>query len=234
MVVDPATPLGEIVRDQPPAAALFERLGIDYCCGGRRTLTDACVQRGLDPATVATLLNTLRRDDADDRPREAHDVARASIADLCEHIVTRHHGPSHPAMDRITQLLATVVRVHVKDHPELYDLQRLFASTRSDLEAHMRIEESALFPACRSLEAGRDDAFDKDLLALLEDEHTMTGEALCALRELAGGFEAGRAFCSTHKRTLNELRAFELDLHQHIHEENNILFPRVRAMLAAA
>jgi regulator of cell morphogenesis and NO signaling len=234
MVIDPVTPLGEIVRDQPPAAALFERLGIDYCCGGRRTLTDACVQCGLDPATVATLLDALRRDGGDDRLREAHDVARASIADLCEHIVTRHHGPSHPAMDRITQLLATVVRVHVKDHPELFDLQRLFASTRSDLEAHMRIEETALFPACQSLEAGRDDAFDKDLLALLEDEHTMTGEALCALRELAGGFDAGRAFCSTHKRTLNELRAFEVDLHQHIHEENNILFPRVRAMLAAA
>src|SRR3954447_20668965 len=109
MVIDPATPLGEIVRDQPPTAALFERLGIDYCCGGRRTLTDACVQCGLDPATVATLLDALRRDGGDDRLREAHDVARASIADLCEHIVTRHHGPSHPAMDRITQLLATVV-----------------------------------------------------------------------------------------------------------------------------
>jgi len=231
MPVDHATPLGEIVRDHPAAAELFERLGLDYCCGGQRTLSDACSRHRLDPATVATLLNTLPRAGASEHPHEPHDVARASITDLCEHIVTRHHGPSHPAMDRITHLLATVVRVHGKDHPEFVDLQRLFSTTRSELEAHMRVEEATLFPACRALDAG-DAAFDEGLLALLEDDHRTAGDALCAMRELTGGFDSRAALCSTHKRTLSELHAFELELHQHVHEENNILFPRVRAQLA--
>ena len=231
MSVDHATPLGEIVRDQPAAGELFERLGLDYCCGGRRTLAEACTRHGLDPATVAALLNALPRAGADERPREPHDVARASITDLCEHILTRHHGPSHVAMDRIAHLLATVVRVHGKDHPAFVDLQRLFITTRRELEEHMRIEEAALFPACQALDAGAR-VFDEGLLALLEDDHRTTGDALCAMRELTGGFDTRAALCSTHKRTLKELRAFEAELHQHVHEENNILFPRVRTQLA--
>lgn len=234
MPVAHVTPLGAIVREQPRAAELFERLGLDYCCGGRQTLADACVRRGLDPAAVVALLDALPPDGADDGSRAAHAVAQASITELCEHILIRHHGPSHPAMDRVAHLLATVVRVHGDDHPELVDVQRLFAATRSELEAHMQVEESTLFPACRALDARRgagNAAFDERLLALLEDDHASTGDALGALRERAGGFDTSAALCATHAMLLGELRAFEADLHQHVHEENNILFPRVRERL---
>ena len=222
--------LGDIVRDQPRAAALFERIDLDFCCGGRRTLAEACAERGLDAQAVAAQLDAIPAGDAGAPPAGEHAVGQASVTELCEHILTRHHGPSRPAMDRITQLLGTIVRVHGPDHPELIDMQRLFATMRSELEAHMRIEEATLFPACRALDADPDgtrDAFDESLLALLEDDHATTGDALVGLRELSGGFDAEPALCATHRRTLTELRAFEVDLHQHVHEENNVLFLRV-------
>lgn len=230
---DHVSTLGELVLQQPRAAALFERLALDYCCGGRRTLEQACSQQGLDAHTVGALLHAL----ADEPPGadlEAHDVSRATIPELCEHIVTRHHDPLRRDLTRISDVVATVVRVHGKTHRELLDLQRLFTAIRSDLETHMRIEENTLFPACRALDDEPAAAvFDRDLLVLLEDDHATTGNALCALREVAGGDSTDAAVCSTHRTMLSSLRAFELDMHQHVHEENNVLFPRVRARVAA-
>jgi regulator of cell morphogenesis and NO signaling len=229
---DHAATLGEIVLQQPSAAALFERLGLDYCCGGGRTLEEACGRHGLDARTVSVLVQALA-----DEPRsadlEAHDVARATIPELCEHIVSRHHDPLRRDLPRISGLLATVVRVHGKAHPDLHDLERLFTAIRDELEDHMRVEELKLFPACLALDSDRDAPFDADLLRLLEDDHAATGDALCALRELAGGYRNDAALCSTHRALLRGLRAFEIDMHQHVHEENNVLFPRARARVAA-
>jgi regulator of cell morphogenesis and NO signaling len=135
-------------------------------------------------------------------------------------------------LPRISDLLATVVRVHSKTHRDLLDLQRLFAGIRGELELHLRVEEETLFPACRALDDEPAAAFDRGLLVLLEDDHVATGDALCALRELAGSYRTDAALCSTHRELLHALRAFELDMHQHVHEENNALFPRVRARLA--
>ena len=228
-----APTLGELVLQQPEAAVLFERLGLDYCCGGRRTLDEACSQQGLDAKTVSAVLDALA-----EKPRSAelaaHDVARTTITELCDHIVTRHHVPLRGELTRITELLDTVVRVHGKDHRELLDLQRLFATTRTELETHLRIEEETLFPACRALDDGVPAAFNHDLLGLLEDDHATTGDALAALRELTGGYRTDAALCSTHRRLLQALQAFELDMHRHVHEENNVLFARVRVRIAPA
>lgn len=231
---DPAATLGDLVVRQPAAAALFERFGLDYCCGGRRSLEDACAQHGLDAKTVTVLLDALRNEpDLHDLPH--HDVAHCSMAELCEHIVTRHHEPLRADLPRVDELLGTVVRVHGKSHPELADLQRLFSGLRGELEIHMRLEEHLLFPACRAVEEHGDaSGFDAGVIALLEDEHDTTGDALSALRELCGGYDGERALCSTHRKLLQSLRALELDLHQHVHEENNVLFPRVRERLADA
>jgi regulator of cell morphogenesis and NO signaling len=228
--IDHTSALGDIVLQQPRAAALFERLSLDYCCGGHVTLEQACRQRGLDAMTVATLLHALA-DESADPELEIHDVARASIPELCDHIVTRHHELLRRELPRINDVLDTVVRVHATTHPELHDLQRLFAGVRNDLEAHMHTEEETLFPACRALDG--DGALDPGLLELLEHDHAATGDALCALRELAGGYATEAALCGTHRSLLRALRAFELDMHQHVHEENNVLFPRVRARIAA-
>jgi regulator of cell morphogenesis and NO signaling len=235
--IDPTTPVGDVVVSHPAAAGLFEELGVDYCCGGRRTLAEACERRGLDAATVAALLDARGRRTTAAGP-ETHDVSRASIAELCEHISVRHHGPLGAELTRIGKLVDTVVRVHGDGHPELGDLQRVFGSMRAELEAHVRVEEARLFPACRAAEDAAGDraaaGFDDELLALLEDEHDATGQALVAIRELCGGYDPALGLCGTHRRLLESLRGFEAELHQHVHEENNILFPRMRELLAPA
>lgn len=220
------------------AGALAQRgLGVtldavNYCCDGRHTLEQACSQHGLDAKTVGVMLGALGDEPA--IPSLHHDVARSSITSLCDHIVACHHEPLRKELARIRELLATTVRVHGRRRPELLDLQRLFAATRSELEIHLRLEEHTLFPACRTLDQHGDaSAFDEDLLALLEDDHENTGDALYALRELTGGYDTEQALCGTHRALLQSLRALARDLHQHVHEENNVLFPRVRGRLAA-
>ena len=235
--IDPSTSLGALVAERPARAGLLERLRFDYCCGGAQTLAEACARRGLDPHTVGALLEAL--DDAPHArldPLEESDWRRATIADLCEHIVSVHHDGLRRELPRIAELLATVVRVHGRGHPELHDLQRLFAAMRDELERHLQLEERALFPVCRSLEDHDDTGaeLDEGALVLLEDEHSDTGDALAAIRELADDYDPDRALCGTHRALLDALRALELDLHQHVHEENNVLFPRVRALAGAA
>jgi len=231
--IEATTTLGDLVTSVPRAAELLEGLGVDYCCGGRRTLTEACAQHGLDAHTVAVLLNGLAQDD-DRSAVDPHDVARSSIAELCDHIVAAHHDWLRKELPATGELAATVVRVHRRTHPDLVDVQRLFAGMRSELEAHMALEERDVFPACRRVEAGAAGALDPALLGQLEDEHADVGDALCALRELSGGYDESRALCGTHRRLMRRLHALELEVHQHVHEENNVLFGKVRARLAAA
>jgi len=225
--IEPSSTLADLVVARPARARLFEQLQLDYCCGGARTLADACTQRGLDPQTVATLIAALDTEPGD--RDDVHDVTRASIGELCDHIVSAHHDTLRRDLPLIADLIATVVRVHGIQRPELRDLQRVFAGMQSSLEAHLSLEEDTLFPACRATEAGEIRGVDEALLAEHEADHTEVGEALVALRELSGGYGAKRALCGTHRALLESLHELELDLHQHVHEENNILFPRVRA-----
>jgi regulator of cell morphogenesis and NO signaling len=231
--IDPTkTTLGDLVTREPRAASLFEQLGIDYCCGGHRTLAEAAAQRGLDATTLAVLVEGFPRED-DRSTVEPHDVARSSMGDLCDHIVVAHHDRLRRELPAIDELVATVVRVHGGEHRELSDLQRTFEGLRHELEVHLDIEERELFPACRRLERSiaPGEEFDASLLALMEDEHDAVGAALVALRELCGDYDESRALCGTHRRLLRALHALERDLHQHVHEENNILFGKLRARL---
>jgi regulator of cell morphogenesis and NO signaling len=232
-VTDHATTLGDLVIDQPAAATLFERLGLDYCCGGAKTLEAACGERGLDPKTVLALLDAMASEPAD--PSVArHDVAGASITELCDHIVEAHHEPLREDLGRIGELMATVVRVHGPEHAEAQQMQDVFGPMRDDLETHMRREEDTLLPACRTLDAGETTALDEQLLASLVDDHEATGKALTELRRLGGGYDPEQAWCGTHRLLLQSLDSLERDMHQHVHEENSILFPRVRERVAAA
>lgn len=146
--IEPTANLGALVAERPARAELFERLRFDYCCGGRQTLAEACAQRGLDVDTVRELVAAL--DGAPLRPTgplEDTDWRRASLTELSDHIVSVHHAGLRRDLPRIAELLATVVRVHGADHPELRDLQRGFAGMRSELEQLLELEERALFPA---------------------------------------------------------------------------------------
>ncbi len=224
--------LGGIVAERPQTAVVFERLGLDYCCGGQKTLEEACRSHDLDPKTVAALLTTLDGDETVDEPG-AHDLAHASVDELCDHIVSAHHDAMREDLPRISELMAKVVRAHGSDDHEVIELADLFNRTRTDLEEHMRVEEDSLFPACRAVAADETGhGPDDDLLAALGDEHLAAGDALAQMRKLSHDYRPESAHCTTHRVLLHEMHEFELDLHRHIHEENNILFPKVRELAA--
>lgn len=232
--IDSGSTLGTLAAEQPLRIALFERLRLDYCCGGSTRLDDACARRGLDVDSVREQIEAVDRDCL--RPDQAMPEWRpreATISELCEHVVSVHHDRMREEMPRISELLETVVRVHGADHSDLEMVARTFASLRTELEEHIEEEELVLFPTCRGLELGSIDpaGVEPGLIDRHRAEHEAVGRKLAALRDLAGGYELSQALCSTHRSLLEGLLRFETDLHLHVHEENNVLLERVGAML---
>jgi regulator of cell morphogenesis and NO signaling len=231
--IDANITLGELVNEKPACMSLLERLRLDYCCGGAQTLAEACARRGLDEHTVCAVLEALEETPAQAPELEELDWRDASLGELCDHIVERHHDGLRRELPRIEELLRTVVRVHGHGHAELHDLQRTFVGMSEELLPHLELEERVFFPAARKLEV--DGAVvDEPLIEKHEHDHEHVGDSLTALRELASDYRTDGALCGTHRALLDALRSLEQDLHQHIHEENNVLLPRVRALNAMA
>ena len=226
-LIDPGSRLGELVAERPSRAQLFEQLRLDYCCGGRQTLTAACTKHGLELDEVLAALRALDERDPRSAGIESRDWREAGTTELCDHIVTVHHDGLRDSLPRIDRLLATVVRVHGDRAPRLRDAQRRFSEIRSELEPHLATEESELFPACIASDRTGTPVAEL-LLEQHEAEHAALGHALGALRILCVDYDRRAALCNTHRALLDALAAFEQDLHQHVHEENNILLPRAR------
>ena len=228
--IDHTERLGDLVQRLPAAASVLERLGIDYCCGGGRTLAEAAGERGLDASTVAVMLEAIAGAGGGGAA-PVHEAPTGSLAELSRHIVSAHHEPLRAELPRIADLMATVVRVHGPEHPKLHEVRQVFASMSEELVEHMAREERDLFPLAEALDAGGPAAgeLDRELVALLEDDHDAAGAALTTLRELCGGYRPEEAYCGTHRELLRSLQEMEHDLHRHVHEENNILFPHMRA-----
>ncbi|HEX5468223.1 MAG TPA: iron-sulfur cluster repair di-iron protein [Gaiellaceae bacterium] len=219
MTIDPSRTVAELVLERPARARVLERLGLDYCCGGKRSLREACESRGLDVAETAAQLEAAAAEEGAEP-----DWTQVPLAELCDHIVAAHHDRLRDELPRLDALLEKVVRAHGAVQPDLADLRDTFRAMRAELEGHMAFEEEQTFPLCRT-----GGPFDPDQLAALEHDHEETGAALARLRELAKGYALDGALCNTHRATLDGLRELELDLHRHIHEENNVLFPRALA-----
>ena len=217
MSVDLDRHLAELVLERPSTARVLERLGLDYCCGGRRSLREACVDRGLDAQTVALFLDR----EIDPVSLEARDWRNAPVAELCAHIVEKHHDRLRGELPRLSELAERAAAVHGEVQPQLHGLREEFEQLRTELEEHIAEEERELFPI---LTAGG--ALDPEQVERLVREHDGTGARLRRLRELAGDYATEAALCNTHRALLQGLHGLELDLHQHVHEENNILFPR--------
>lgn len=205
--VAPDATLGAIVAARPQTAALFEELGLDYCCGGGQTLEQACEGRDLDPVTVRKMLAASEVEA--NAPKAEHDLRGLAVNELVDHIVEGHHRPLRSQLERIAELLDKVVSAHGYSDLEVKRLRRRYTEFRSELIEHMRVEEGQLFPACRAL---ADDGGD----------------------ELGNDYRPESAHCTTHRVLLNELGSLEADLHLHVHEENNILFPEARRLLQRA
>ena len=233
MSIDIQRTVAEIALDRPQAAAVFEKLGIDYCCGGRKPLAAACQAAGIDVNRVASLLEEANGKTGQEI--ETGNWIQRSLASLISHIVEKHHAYCREEGLRLQPLLGKVVSKHGDRHPELAQVQELFTSLRNELSMHMMKEEQMLFPYITTLEdsATRKSAPPRapfgtvqNPVRMMVEEHDDAGHLLKEIRSLTGSFTAPQDACTSFKALYQGLEAFEADLHQHIHLENNILFPR--------
>lgn len=217
--------LGELVAEAPARATVLDRFGLDYCCGGQRTLAEACASGGVDVAALAAAL-----DAAPDAPAD-HPTAPAQLVD---HIESTHHAYLHAELPELRSLAAKVASVHGARHPELGEVQRLVEAIAADLEPHLLKEERILFPAIRALAAGTAGDLPFGTIAnpirMMGVEHDRAGELLASLRSTAGGYRVPDDGCASYRSLYERLAGLEADTHRHIHLENNVLFPAAAAL----
>lgn len=228
----------ELATEIPNATRTFEKLGIDYCCGGSKSLSDACVHANV---SVENVLKALEQS-SNFGPAPAAslpDFSTGKLSDLTEHIVTTHHAYVKQEIPRLQQLLNKVVSVHGKTHPELGKIQQTFQGMSSELISHMMKEEHILFPHIVALENAVTSGRPKpqpvfgtlsNPVHMMELEHDSAGAALKEISALSANHTAPEDACFSYRTLYTALKEFETDLHQHVHLENNILFPRAIAM----
>lgn len=230
----------EMAIEIPGATRVFERLGIDYCCGGQRPLDEACkaAHQSLDEVLKAL-------DDAAQTTAAAAQSQWPSgpLAELIDHIVKTHHKFTREETARLRALLDKVCGVHGKNHPELLSIRTTFQALADELNMHLMKEEQVLFPYIVRMEEARlqnDPILPAPFgtvqhpIQMMTQEHDSAGEALRQIRKASHGFGAPVDACISYQALYRALEEFEADLHQHIHKENNILFPRAIEMEAAA
>lgn len=224
----------------PAATRIFEKLGIDYCCGGGTSLADACVKAGV---TVDEVLDSLKTTERSAETIAGGEWQAASHAALIAHIVETHHTFTRDELVRLEALLAKVCGVHGQNHPELFHIQNRFQELRRDLEPHMLKEERVLFPYIIQMEETIEAKQPlpvppfgtvRNPVRVMMAEHDAAGEILRAMREASSDYTTPPDGCISFQTLYSALTALEADLHQHIHLENNILFPRAAEMEDAA
>jgi regulator of cell morphogenesis and NO signaling len=238
MDITPDLHVARIATRDPATIRVFQRHGIDFCCGGKRPLAEACTEHGVDFDTLRDELAT-----AAAGPGEAErDWAGAPLGELADHIVERFHAALREDLPRLAMMVDKVVAVHGDKHPEVLPaLGRTFHALRAELEAHMPKEEHVLFPYAKELErlkaaggpfAGSPFGSVRTPIGVMEDEHDVAARALAELRRLTDGFEPPAGACTTFCGLYHGLAELESDTHRHIHLENNVLFPRAEALEA--
>ncbi len=223
--------VGELVAQEPNRARVFEQFGIDYCCGGKIPLAEACAAGDI---SLDAVQDALEKSDSHKTSEYDKDWCKESMTSLVDHIVATHHAYLREEFPRLTAMTEKVARVHGERHAELPQVRDVFAAMRAELELHMQKEELILFPMIAELDAGAADVGKhcggiENPIRMMENEHDGAGDALGTLRELTDGFAPPADACNTYRVMLESLAGLEADLHQHIHKENNILFPKALA-----
>lgn len=218
--------VGDLLREKPARARVFEEFRIDYCCGGKKSLSEACAARGLDPDAVLKRLEC-----ADAIQADPVDVDAMGLSELADHIVATHHALLREELTRLDFITRKVSAVHGEAEPRLHEIRRVFSDCRDELSAHMIKEEHVLFPMIRELEQA-EGAISlhcgslANPIRMMEHEHQNVGDALERFRVLTDDYTPPQWACNTYRAMVDALAAFEGDMHLHVHKENNILFPR--------
>lgn len=226
---DDALTVAQLAIAHPGALAVFTKYNIDYCCGGHRSLEEACQRLGLDSFKVRSEINQSSPADA----AQSFRPENWSSAFLADFIVQNHHAYVRRAIPEVEALLDKVCDRHGNDCLELLTLREFFLDLAEDLTDHMEKEEKILFPAIKKLAAQNDDnhPLEKTIQApihAMEDEHQFAGDLVKQIRSLSNNYTPPEFACPTFRVTYQKLKEFDNDLMKHIHLENNILFERFK------
>ncbi|NUM53414.1 MAG: iron-sulfur cluster repair di-iron protein [Candidatus Hydrogenedentes bacterium] len=226
--------VGEIIARRPMLAHAFEAAGVDYCCGGKKTLEEACREKGVDPQAFA---DRLEQSEAASEGEPLVDAAAMSLTELADHVEHTHHAYLSSELPRLDALTEKVASVHGGEDARLHDVRKTLLSLAAEMTSHMMKEEQILFPMIRRLEAS--EALPKfhcgsitNPVRQMEMEHHDAGAALERMRTLTDDYTPPDWACNTYRVMLDALARLEHDMHQHVHKEDNVLFPRAAKLEA--
>ena len=231
MKITSETIVGEIVKVNYKTASLFQENNIDYCCGGRISISEACTEAGIDSNQLISQLDAmLVQNDPD-----AKYIDDMNPDELCRYIVKRHHSYVRESIPFLEMSLEKLCKVHGESHPELFTVRDLFLESAGELTKHMQKEEIVLFPYIAKMILAKDNntqlsqpAFGSvtNPVRMMMSEHQVEGERFLKISSLTNDYQLPADTCTTYEVTYERLQDFEIDLHRHIHLENNILFPK--------
>jgi len=223
--------IGEIVAGDYRTAAVFEKHGIDFCCGGKIALSAVCQAKGIDPGTITREIEAAKSTPVD----RSQNYTAWTLSFLADYIINTHHSYLKENTGQIAAYAHKIAEVHGARHPEVVEIAAIFDEIATDMAAHLREEEEVFFPAVKRVEAtqkagtapeAKDIETIKRSLEKLSHEHDEIGDAAHKIRHLAKGYAIPDDVCNTFMVTYQKLNEFEDDLHKHVHLENNILFQK--------
>jgi len=232
MAITTTKTVRELAVELPNATRIFEKLGIDYCCGGERPLEEACATANI---AVDDVVRALEQNTGKSASGTTRDWNAAPLGELVDHIIAEHHTYVKAEVPRLQALMTKVVGVHGKNHPELEQVHTAFCELAGELGGHLMKEEQILFPYIKQMAgSGRcgPSCFGtvQNPVRVMMLEHDSAGEKLREMREATHNYALPQDACVSYSTLFSALVEFEQDLHQHIHLENNILFTRAMAM----
>ncbi|MBX7053952.1 MAG: iron-sulfur cluster repair di-iron protein [Pyrinomonadaceae bacterium] len=222
----------EIALEMPLTTRVFEEFRIDYCCHGDTPFDDACKNAGATPEMVLQKIDGVLVGSASS---DQESFSKMDLSDLVDHILDKHHVYTRDEMSHLTPLMAKVASRHGNHSPYLLELKDLFQALCDDLGPHMVKEEMVLFPYIQKLEHSHSNHLNVEFppfgtvqhpVYMMNIEHEEVGEILAKMREVTNEYTLPAEACPSFTALYHRLGEFERDLHQHIHLENNLLFPR--------
>jgi regulator of cell morphogenesis and NO signaling len=224
--------IGEVVAGDYRAASVFKKYGIDFCCQGNRTISDVCEKKNIDSGKVIADINNLLQS----KTESSTDFQSWPIDLMTDFIEKKHHRYVEEKTQEIKPYLDKICNVHGDSHPELFKIKEQFYAAADELAVHMKKEELVLFPYIRKMTNAKQEYSKlsdvphigtvKNPIQMMMHEHSIEGERFRKIEVLSNNYTPPKDACNTYKVTFALLKEFEEDLHQHIHLENNILFPK--------
>ncbi len=217
--------VGEVVTDDFRTATIFRENGIDFCCGGKQSLEEACNDKGLEPSALFAKIEEVRMSPVNN----SHNYKEWKLDFLCDYIVNTHHlfvKKSLPDLVFYTQKIATV---HGDHHPELIQIAKLFLEVSNELIKHLKKEEEVLFPSIKEVLKHNSPELKMTIQSEIErmaGEHEFAGGTMDKINELSHQYNVPDDGCGTYQVAYKRLQEFEEDLHIHVHLENNIIYPK--------